>query len=415
MIGEPKMAVPGMEQAPKVEEKENDFETLESIARIIQSKKENKSLDIHAALNSFEKAGLVPQRAKEEITRRLNEMEELGANEAVVTKTSENYTLDAITLYKDNVFEISNFGFLKAELFRFVDENLTRQNIEKVEDLDKTAMIFFDINGLKAVNDNALGAHSSGDLYLSKVVDVFNSGRAAEWLRSIGIEYSPARRSGDEFMVALKGNIGFNVKTDFYGIDGERIENESFGEYIMKRFQEDVEAMDVDDVQDFSSPEQKEVYKEKGINTDEWPDDFRFKASMSGGCMTLLDVLREVKDQDFGDKEYEELIVEITGSMFEGADKKMMINKERDKELRRKSDSAKDVLIEMVYRAGRSDEEQIQELNTKIEELVKRDDKVREKVQEMKAALETLKSMGVSEGALVLMSEQINEMEKILG
>ncbi|MFC1644803.1 hypothetical protein ACFL08_02155 [Patescibacteria group bacterium] len=416
MSGEPKMPVPGMEQTLVVEKEGDEFEVLTSLAEIIQSKKENREVSVHEVLKKFEEKGLIPARAKEEITRRLNRKQELGANDAIIKDTAKDYTLDAITLYRDNVFEISNYNFFKAELFRFIDENLTGQDIESIEDLDKTAMIFFDIDGLKAVNDNAMDAHASGDLYLSKIVEVFNGGRTTEWLRSIGVECSPARRSGDEFMCALKGNISFKIKDDFYGIDGEEVKNESFGEYVMKKLQEDVRSLNVDEVQDFSDPHQMNKYKDAGLDVGEWPEDFRFKASMSGGVATLLDVLRIVKDKEFkADESYEELIVGIAGEMIKGADGIMMENKEVDKKTRRKSDNIHDRLIETVYRAGRSDEEQINELKTKNKALEEQNQKMREQMEKTKAALDTLIKMGVPDEVTDLLKEQIKQLESLLG
>ncbi|MFC1638598.1 hypothetical protein ACFL2R_04195, partial [Patescibacteria group bacterium] len=133
------------------------------------------------------------------------------------------------------------------------------------------------------------------------------------------------------------------------------------------------------------------------------------------GVMTLLDVLRVIKDKDFGDEGYEEMIVDITGDMIKGSDGRMMENKEEDKKTRRESENLHDRLIESVYRAGRSDEEQINELKAKNEALEKKQEKMREQLEKTNVALKTLMEMGVPDEATNLLREQIEQLESLLG
>jgi len=337
-------------------EKRDAAEGVSSLARtIIERKERGVDFFVHEVLGGFEMEGLVPKRAVMEISRRLEKYEAVGADRELLKLQAEDALRDAVTMYRDERFEISNFGFFKEELFSFIDKVFLESELETVEDLDRTAMIFFDVDGLKAVNDKSLGLHKAGDIYLKKIAETFNSGRTTQWLESLGFEVSPARRSGDEFMYAIKANTPLTIKTDFIGIDGEKVSGVSFAEYVIKKIKQDIESLDMTDVQDFSDPGQREKYK--GL-IDEWPENFQFRASISGGGVSLLDAVKKMIEDGKGveGRPYEELIArDLIGPMIDLSDKKMTVDKERGKETRRESGNESEQILEKIYRSGREE------------------------------------------------------------
>lgn len=338
----------------KKPESESEMEQVADLARLISERKKMIKAPLHEILTEFETRGLVPERAVLEISRRMQKYEQAGASKEVLRLQAEDAIKDAVTMYRDERFEISNFNFFKAELFGFVDQILVEDKLESIDDLDKTAMIFFDVDGLKAVNDNALKLHTAGDIYLKKIAQALNAGRTTKWLESLGMEISPARRSGDEFMYAIRADKPLTKKTDFVGIDGENIENATFADYIIAKIKEDISELDMKDVQDFSDPQQREKYKD--AVTENWPEDFEFRASISGGAASLLDAIKVLSKEkgNIDDSAYEELVLGILGKMINISDNAMLGDKTANKEKRKNSDSENDRLLEAIYRSARN-------------------------------------------------------------
>lgn len=345
----------------EIEERRETVSEKDQLAGLLQSISERRRSPeepVHEILEEFETKGLIPKRAVLEISRRLEKYEKAGASKEVLRLQAKDVIKDSVTMYRDERFEISNFNFFKAELFGFIDKILVEDELESLDDLDKTAMIFFDVDGLKAVNDNALNLHAAGDVYLKKISQTFNEGRTTKWLESLGVEVSPARRSGDEFMYALRANSPLTKKADFVGIDGEKVENTSFADYVIARIKEDVHDIDMADVQDFSDPKQREKYKNI---SETWPEDFKFRASISGGAASLLDAIRILNERkgDIDGKMYEELVAgELIGGMIDLSDKLMLEDKRLNKQKRRESNNREDVLLEAIYRSARESEDE---------------------------------------------------------
>ncbi|MDH4329954.1 MAG: hypothetical protein OEV93_00150 [Candidatus Moranbacteria bacterium] len=378
--------MPSAENVPERDEK------IEQLVEGMTKKRDREEVKIEKILKDLEVRCSLPEGAVEIISNRVKELREMEVNEGALRKTSRWFVLDALANYYDDRIGIANFNFLKAELLELVDDNLIESREGSFEDLSKSAMIFFDVDGLKSVNDHALGKHDAGDLFLKKIADVFNGGKTAMWLRESGIKFYPARRSGDEFMCAIKASKSLNEKSDFVGIDGENVKDRTFIEYVIEKIQEDVGSLDMDDVQDFSNDEQKAAYDKIGFDTDSWPRDFRFKASISGGVAILKDALRDVLDgENIEGKGYEELLVNVIEKMISISDKEMSVNKEKDQERRAESEDEKERLTESIYRSGRSDQEKIDSLTEENENLKKEDKKKKEIIARQEAELEELR------------------------
>lgn len=347
----------GMENMTVDNKKETAPENVSDLAKAILERKRMAEFSVHKALQGFESKGLVPKRAVMEISKRLEKYEKAGVGQEALKLQAEDALRDSVTMYRDEKFEISNFNFFKEELFNFIDNVLVESELESIEDLDKAAMIFFDIDGLKAVNDKSLNLHKAGDIYLKKISEALNKGRTTQWLESLGMEISPARRSGDEFMYAIRADKPLTRKIDFVGIDGENVENTTFADYIIAKIKEDIGSLDMKDVQDFSDHGQREKYK--GLS-EKWPDGFQFKASISGGSASLLDAMRRIFEngENIEGKLYEELIAgNLIGPMIDVSDKAMAVDKEKGKEARKNSEIESERLLEEVYRSVRQEKE----------------------------------------------------------
>jgi len=134
--------------------------------------------------------------------------------------------------------------------------------------------MFFDMNGLKAVND--LVGHPVGDEYLRRVVQVFTNGKTTAGLREQGINVFVAMNGGDEVVVVLSDDI------DMGGPDGSS--------KALASYQTEVNNTDMSDLINFGKFEVREKFGGMAI-----PDDFQFTASVSAGAVTLQEILSNYK------------------------------------------------------------------------------------------------------------------------
>ncbi|MEA3227065.1 MAG: hypothetical protein U9Q07_14030, partial [Planctomycetota bacterium] len=151
----------------------------------------------------------------------------------------------------------------------------------KPEELDKIGRLFFDANGLKAVNDLS-GSHVKGDEYLKRIAEVFRreDSEAVIFLKTLGedVELVPVLGGGDEYALLIKSDRALDVN-DL--------------EHATQLFQKEIAALDVGSLVDFNS---KSVRKNFG--EDEIPKGFVMQASASGGAATLGEGMRRaMKDR----------------------------------------------------------------------------------------------------------------------
>lgn len=245
-----------------------------------------------------------------------------------------------------------------------------------LEDLQKVALLNFDANGLKAVNDLS-GSHEKGTEYLRRIAEVFHDQDSQEalWLRSQGIEeILPVTAGGDEYSVMIKANRPIDPKV----ID-----------QAIRMYEAAIANVDVSDLVDFSSQEAKlrflgiseQQFKLMGEEDRakamasfdaEMPAGFRMRASASGGGGTLYDGLlaaieHPTKPLNASDP-FSRSAEKIVGGTWDAADKSALENKNVYKEsLRAEGAAPADKFYSKVL--ARTSEARVQE--AKIEAMAK--------------------------------------------
>jgi len=336
--------------------------------------------------------GRLPKAAMREVSEQIRENEKLsGENkknkglQKYFKKENERIIRDAEIFYKDHKFDIPNDRFLQREMMcdivKVMKEIKGSENYEEIDkEIDTLGMIFFDVDGLKAVNDKAEGGHSAGDLYLEKTSIVFTKGDTTKWLEEQGYKVIASHRSGDEFMCKISGE-SVNAVQDFKGLNGEQV-NDSIIHYAMIQFKKELQEIKTKDLFDFSKQEQRDEFEELEI-----PSDLEFKASMSGGVASLEDALAELQRkiengeiENIEDKDYDEILKLIVGIMFDASDKEMVKNKKEEKE-GRENGTNEQKLMERIYRAGR-DEASLKKEVVSLKEEMKNNKELIEQLQQ---------------------------------
>lgn len=180
--------------------------------------------------------------------------------------------------FKEAIF---NRKYIEAELFK----KLQKISPDDIEAKNRIAVINFDLNGLKALND--LGGHSTGDRGLGILAEILqgkkpdlnkneslveNKEGTVVWLRSIGINIIPFTQGGDEFGILLSSDT-VNIKE----LEGE-IKSRFVKEIVTN---EEARKLIIFDEQKISK-----LKTEKGIDV---PENFEFKLGASIGISTLAE------------------------------------------------------------------------------------------------------------------------------
>ena len=335
----------------------------------------------------------------------------------------------------------------KLESFKNRNEKIDDNNSRKLRSI---ATLFFDLDGLKMLNDMSLGGYESGDKALWVMARALTNSKLKEWAEGLDIELVPAHRSGDEFLLGIVAEDNVDLADDsltFQGVDGETVERTSLvkyiGDYIKKTVQnfgqEDKSNINSDkdestepqnnkdnqdkknqvkapqsmnDIIDFSDKEQRNKFEEE---TRKMPDElqqlfnehFQYQLSCSYGYATLEDGFkRNIEDKlDFGDKDltYETIVYKLTGrGLVDSASDKMKIDKRYGRLRRANSSNLEDRLLEILYRTGREqrnwymDKEDFAEIEKVLFEFRDEVLELREKIKkaEMKLKIERRRKKG---------------------
>jgi GGDEF domain-containing protein len=363
-----------IDKLKKILFKVDSFQEVEEGTKFNTSVKEEKRKIVDEYMSKFTGA-----RFLEEMNRQYNERLQISAHAHFMTVMTR---------------KVSD----KLESFKSKNEKIDESNSKKLRSI---ATLFFDLDGLKMLNDMSLGGYESGDKALWVMARALTNSKLKEWTEGLDIELVPAHRSGDEFLLGIVAEDSVDLADDsltFQGVDGETVERTSLvkyiGDYIKKTVQnfgqEDKSSINSDkdestepqnnkdnqdkknqvktppsmrDIIDFSNKEQRDKFEEEtrkmpGELQKLFNEDFQYQLSCSYGYATLEDGFkRNVEDKlDFGDKDltYETIVYKLTGrGLVDSASDKMKIDKKDGRLKRVGSSRLEDRLLEILYRTGR--------------------------------------------------------------
>jgi GGDEF domain-containing protein len=306
----------------------------------------------------------------------------MGADEEKMKEMVEE-RMDEIELsFLDKRYETPNREYLQREMFQAVDKVFDGET-----DYNKTrnvALINFDLNGLKSVND--LSGHQNGDKYLQTVVEVFRSGKISTLLDENGIKPFFATYGGDEFAVLLNSDIDLTSEEIIPGFD--KPQGIQLVDWITAQYQEEIFNSDCGGLVDFSNPAVQKKFK--GIKI---PNNFKYRASVSGGCVTLADILLDMDEEErerILSLDYDKLINNLVGGLFDASDRYAMGNKIDFKLSLEKSPDENDNFLAILYK--RTDEavrlsEENRDLHTQLTEQEKIIEQQKARIAELELQL----------------------------
>jgi GGDEF domain-containing protein len=262
---------------------------------------------------------------------------------------------------------------------------------EDVKKLRSVATLFFDLDGLKMLNDMSLGGYNSGDKALWVMARALTNPALLSWAKSQKIELVPTHRSGDEFLLGVVAEDGVDLggqTNNFTGVDGENVEGVSYLKYIgsyIKKTVQNFETIDIEykgaprveelnkkkqpinppksikDIIDFSNDEQREKFEEIKRKMPRelqeiFNEFFTYQLDCSYGYATLEDGLKSnIHGKiDFARIDHETATFELTGAgLANVASNKMKVDKKYSRLERAHSQELVKRVYEILYRAGR--------------------------------------------------------------
>ncbi|MEI6288676.1 MAG: GGDEF domain-containing protein [bacterium] len=342
------------ELAQKNEEREN--KTLVALLENLRSQKEKRAT---SPLDSIIKD--LPKKLQNEVIVHAESlrrrMQERNIDEAtiedIVNEQAKERASDIRASYMDQRFDAPNGSYLRLEINRTLDVLIDDE--KSIEKLNGHAILNFDVNGLKAVND--IGGHVAGDEYLRRIAKALSSPETtiAKKLKVMDIETFFTSNGGDEFAIILKGNIDFtDEKTDLL--------NE-----ILFDYQAEIAKIDCSDLIDFSDEKIQE--KLAGLTV---PEGFIFQASVSAGAASFKEALtlaiEKLTDSDHG---YDADLFAIMDETLKLSDERSMEDKKEIKTGWADSTNKNENLMAMITARNAEVVEalkQIKELKTKSAE-----------------------------------------------
>lgn len=294
-----------IENEPKFEKKE-EMDLGDILERLKNKKEESENYD------RFETLERLPPKMREKVNNYTEMLEEAGVeSEDILERATKYFAEEVQASYLDRRFEIPNKSYLRIELVRIIDDLIEKNKIE--DKLEEVAILSFDVNGLKAVND--LSGHDNGDIYLQRIVEVLKSGETSQVLKESGFDIFLSSNGGDEFSIVVDSK--FNL------IDGGR---EVLLDKLLEKYKNEIEQINCEDLINFNNPDIRRKFTKFDIDV---PEDFSFTASVSAGASILKEGIGSINPDDFD--EYHKILENIMGEMIDISDKRSMEDKERFK------------------------------------------------------------------------------------
>ncbi len=316
----------------------NDNDILNKAIKTASSREETEKRKKEEAESKIEKLlSLIPEPEGSDINLRTEEknrvllLKEKGFSpEEIVEFVKNDVNLiklsyqDRRPCFKEPLF---NRKYIEFELAKKVGSAFEKKELSK-PDLEKIAIINFDLNGLKALND--LGGHTSGDRGLGILAEILQNGETIKWLKENGVDSIPFTQGGDEFGALLSSD--------------EKNLNEIRNE-VERRFFEEVKSnKEATGLIDFESGLVQERLKDKELDI---PKDFKFKLGTSVGMATIWDALQDAEFNENDD--FFTRVRKIRGNMIGTADRKAMRHKEETKRKLKESELPEENSLYKLY------------------------------------------------------------------
>lgn len=314
-------------------ESESTKESL--IEASLKSLKEAKDKEEKDGEQNFPKIiEQLPKDLRFDVQEKFERFKSYGLTEKQLLFELKREVRDLKSAYEDKRFEIPNGSYLRYEIAHLVDTLVNEKvNLTKIRGL---GLINFDVNGLKAVND--IAGHEKGNEYLERIVSVFKTGHTTKDLEDHGVRVFISSNGGDEFAIILSDDVNL---TELQG-------GQIFINKILKYYQEEVSALDMTDLIDFSRPDIAKKFE--GI---EIPKDFHFMASISGGTSLLEEILidenifPEIENENL---DYSDKLGRIISDLFQKSDNRGKTDKELFKKDLDESDDKNKLFLSVLLK-----------------------------------------------------------------
>ena len=288
----------------------------------------------------------LPDAAKLQIRHYDRKLVEAGvANPAKRAELAEEKIVAFEQTYQDRRFTVGENGehmlnkaYAKEQVVSELKELLGDSPTK--EDLKRIALLNFDANGLKAVNDLS-GSHEKGTEYLKRIAEIFANKNSpeAKRMQELGItDILAVTAGGDEYSVRIKSDKP---------IPPEAIEE------AIRMYEAAIQRIDASDLVDFN--DESTMLRYLGVSErqaelltvdekrnlflnfkDILPAGFKMRASASGGGATLYDGMLTAMEHPSkaltGQDDFPRAVDKIVGGLWDASDKSALENKNVYKE-----------------------------------------------------------------------------------
>lgn len=312
--------------------------------------------------NLEKEIAVLPPSLRKEFERMIKRLKKYGLKDKEIIQEIKARKREIKKIkYSDKRFDLANKDYLIYRLFSLIGK-IIRKNNFKPEEFKKIGRLFFDLNGLKAIND--LFSHQTGDKFLKRIALTLKKGETTRWLRQkMKIKTLISSEGGDEFGVLLvdKKPIDRIVKIR----KNNKTKKVALIDLILDKYKNEIEKIDFSDIIDF----QKKEIKDK-IKNFLPPKGFKFKAILSGGRCTLYQAWEEAeKDINFKKDSPLTIVKKIASSFFDLSDNEAKKDKKKLKEKISQSANPELKFLAIIYQRNRENWE-LEAENQKLKEKI---------------------------------------------
>ena len=321
--------------------------------------------------------------------------------------------IESAKLYMDSAKHILMYNrqYVEDRFENDINDIVEKTEQPKVEDFYGIALISFDLNGLKTLND--ANGHEMGNRALEIFSKILKEGTTTEWLKKQGVEVVPARQSGDEFLFLMRGEKDLSLiieetkrRFDQEVKDANATELMSFadakryleGLKIWEPFLKGVIAKNGVEIEGLSEDDFK---KEMGKAEADLNKIFKFKMGTSVGIATLGEAMSRITPEELTGKTYKQIARRAIGETFNTSDEKAMEHKKRSKAALADIDPLLAILYNRSVAVKENDNEAVRAelvlknatLETELEETKVERDEIKQTLEKERVEKEEMKKL----------------------